>query len=140
MPWFNGGLFEDATALPLDDEDIDLLISVAKLDWAEIDPSILGTLFERGLDPDKRSQLGAHYTDREKIEMLIDPVIRRPLLAEWQEVRRRDRGGAGGTGPRGQAGAERGKGAAQALYHGFLERLRRSACSIRPAGRAISCI
>ena len=33
---------------------------------SEIDPSILGTLFERGLDPDKRSQLGAHYTDREK--------------------------------------------------------------------------
>ena len=25
--------------------------------------SIFGTLFERGLDPSKRSQLGAHYTD-----------------------------------------------------------------------------
>ena len=33
------------------------------LDWSEIDPSILGTLFERGLDPGKRAQLGAHYTD-----------------------------------------------------------------------------
>ena len=28
---------------------------------------ILGTLFERGLDPDKRAQFGAHYTDRDKI-------------------------------------------------------------------------
>jgi hypothetical protein len=27
----------------------------------------VGTLFERGLDPAKRSQLGAHYTDRDKI-------------------------------------------------------------------------
>jgi hypothetical protein len=87
VPWFDGGLFEDATALPLEVADIDHLISVAKLDWAEIDPSILGTLFERGLDPDKRSQLGAHYTDRAKIEMLIDPVIRRPLQAEWQAVK-----------------------------------------------------
>ena len=54
------------------------------MDWAEIDPSILGTLFERGLDPDKRSQLGAHYTDREKIMMIVDPVIVRPWLAEWE--------------------------------------------------------
>jgi hypothetical protein len=65
--WFNGGLFDDDTALPLDGADIALLSRVAALDWAEVDPSIFGTLFERGLDPDKRSQLGAHYTDRDKI-------------------------------------------------------------------------
>ena len=33
-------------------------------------------LFERGLDPDKRSQLGAHYTDRDKIMMIVGPVMR----------------------------------------------------------------
>ncbi|MGH7211039.1 MAG: type IIL restriction-modification enzyme MmeI, partial [Acetobacteraceae bacterium] len=87
VQWFNGGLFDDDTALPLDEDDCALLERVADLDWAEIDPSILGTLFERGLDPDKRSQLGAHYTDRDKIEMLIDPVIRRPLSAEWDRER-----------------------------------------------------
>ncbi len=80
VAWFNGGLFDDATALPLDADDISLLQRAAALDWAEIDPSILGTLFERGLDPDKRSQLGAHYTSREMIERLIEPVVRRPLL------------------------------------------------------------
>jgi hypothetical protein len=122
VPWFDGGLFDDATALPLERDDIDLLISVAKLDWAEIDPSILGTLFERGLDPDKRSQLGAHYTNREKIEMLIDPVIRRPLQAEWAEVKGRIETAltAPGTARRGRNGRD----AAQALYHGFLQRLR----------------
>jgi type II restriction/modification system DNA methylase subunit YeeA len=41
-------------------------------------------VFERGLDPDKRSQLGAHYTDRDKIMMIVEPVIIRPLLAEWE--------------------------------------------------------
>ena len=83
IPWFNGGLFDDNAALPLEEDDIALLQRVTALDWAEIDPSIFGTLFERGLDPDKRSQLGAHYTIWEKIEKLIDPVIRRPLVAEW---------------------------------------------------------
>ncbi len=62
--------------------DIDTVRSVAALDWSEIDPSILGTLFERGLDPDKRSQLGAHYTDRDKIMRIIEPVVIRPWLAE----------------------------------------------------------
>ena len=55
-------------------------------DWSQIDPSILGTLFERGLDPAKRSQLGAHYTDRAKIMMIVQPVIIDPLEAEWAEA------------------------------------------------------
>jgi len=63
VAWFNGGLFNDDAALPLDKDDIALTLGAAALDWAEIDPSILGTLFERGLDPGKRSQLGAHYTE-----------------------------------------------------------------------------
>ena len=48
--------------------------------------SIFGTLFERGLDPAKRSQLGAHYTDTATIERIIDPVLRRPLLQQWELV------------------------------------------------------
>lgn len=87
VAWFNGGLFEDSFALPLEAEDISLLQRAAALDWAEIDPSILGTLFERGLDPDKRSQLGAHYTSRDMIERIIDPVVRRPLMDEWAIVK-----------------------------------------------------
>jgi type II restriction/modification system DNA methylase subunit YeeA len=85
VAWFNGGLFNDDSALPLDGDDIAIALNAARLDWAEVDPSILGTLFERGLDPDKRSQLGAHYTDREKIMMIVDPVIVQPWLAEWEK-------------------------------------------------------
>jgi len=87
VEWFNGGLFDDDSALPLDRDDIDSLIAAAALDWSEVDPSILGTLFERGLDPDKRSQLGAHYTDRDKIMQIVEPVIQRPLTAEWEAIR-----------------------------------------------------
>jgi len=84
VAWFNGGLFDDNIALPLDREGIETALRAAALDWSEIDPSILGTLFERGLDPDKRSQLGAHYTDRDKIMRIVEPVIVRPLLGEWE--------------------------------------------------------
>ena len=87
VAWFNGGLFDDDSALPLERDEIDTALKAAALDWSEIDPSILGTLFERGLDPDKRSQLGAHYTDRDKIMRIVDPVIVRPLLAEWVSVK-----------------------------------------------------
>ncbi len=84
VDWFNGGLFEDDQALPLTTADVKDLLKAARRDWSAIDPSILGTLFERGLDPDKRSQLGAHYTDHAKIMMIVQPVIIDPLEAEWQ--------------------------------------------------------
>ena len=87
IPWFNGGLFDDDEALPLDAVDVRLVLKAALLYWGDIDPSILGTLFERGLDPSKRSQLGAHYTDREKIMMIVNPVIVEPLKTEWEKVR-----------------------------------------------------
>ncbi len=87
VDWFNGGLFDDDDAFALDNDDIALTLRAADLDWAEIDPSIFGTLFERGLDPSKRSQLGAHYTDREKILQIVEPVITRPWLAEWEATK-----------------------------------------------------
>ena len=83
VDWFNGGLFDDDTALPLEKPDIDAVLAASNLDWSEIDPSILGTLFERGLDPDKRAQLGAHYTDRDKIMLIVEPVVIRPWLVAW---------------------------------------------------------
>ena len=84
VAWFNGGLFDDGAVLPLETADIETVLAAANLDWSEIDPSILGTLFERGLDPGKRAQLGAHYTDRDKIMLLVEPVVIRPWLAAWE--------------------------------------------------------
>lgn len=86
IEWFNGGLFEDDHVLPVSADDIAQLLRAAGRDWSQIDPSILGTLFERGLDPAKRSQLGAHYTDRDKIMLIVRPVIIEPLEAEWAEA------------------------------------------------------
>ncbi|HXN88944.1 MAG TPA: DNA methyltransferase [Methylocella sp.] len=89
IAYFNGGLFDGQAALPLDEGDLGLLVTVGSMQWAEIDPSIFGTLFERFLDPAKRAQIGAHYTDAKKILQIVDPVVMRPLESEWAEVKGR---------------------------------------------------
>ncbi len=87
VPWFNGGLFQTIAVPVLDAMDVTELRNAAAKNWSAIDVSIFGTLFERGLDPGKRSQLGAHYTDPATIERIIDPVVRRPLLREWAGIK-----------------------------------------------------
>jgi type II restriction/modification system DNA methylase subunit YeeA len=141
VAWFNGGLFDDDNALPLGKEEIVLTLSAANLDWAEIDPSIFGTLFERGLDPDKRSQLGAHYTDRDKIMLIVEPVIIRPWRDEWERTKsviaehmasvaaaRERRPTKQSEARRVHAAARRaeeaGLRAARSAFQGYLERLR----------------
>jgi len=89
IPYFNGGLFETIAVPPLTTADVVQLLDAARMGWGEIEPAILGTLFERGLNPDMRSQLGAHYTDPATILKLIRPVIEAPLLAEWNQVKAR---------------------------------------------------
>jgi type II restriction/modification system DNA methylase subunit YeeA len=84
IPWFNGGLFKTVAVPALTTADLQPLRDAAALNWSAIDPSIFGTLFERGLDPSKRSQLGAHYTDPATIERIIGPVIRQPLIEKWE--------------------------------------------------------
>jgi len=84
---FDGGLFDDATVVPLDSDGLDVLAEVCGLDWSNLEPSIFGTLFERGLDPSKRSQLGAHYTSREDILLVVEPVLMAPLRRRWSEVK-----------------------------------------------------
>jgi len=85
---FNGGLFEDAEVIPLTPEEVNILVAVNEYDWASVEPSVFGTLFERTLDPGKRSQIGAHYTSREDILTLLEPVLMAPLRCEWEEVKR----------------------------------------------------
>ena len=116
VAWFNGSLFNDATTLPLERTDIETVLAASDLDWSEVDPSILGTLFERGLDPGKRAQLGAHYTDRDKIMLLVEPVVVRPLLAEWDAEKTEitaelERAEAARSPPRPHEAAERGRAA-----------------------------
>lgn len=85
--WFNGGLFETINPVPLEASEVNALLEAAQMDWSQIEPSIFGTLFERGLDPAARAQLGANYTDPETIRKIINPVIVAPLTREWEQIK-----------------------------------------------------
>ncbi len=83
---FNGGLFDRATALPVNPAQLALLIKASALQWRDVEPAIFGTLLERALDPAERHKLGAHYTPRAYVERLVLPTVIEPLRAEWGNV------------------------------------------------------
>ena len=120
VAWFNGGLFDDGAALPLERSDIETVLAASTLDRSEVDPSILGTLFKRGLGPGKRALHG-----REKILQLVEPVVVGPLFAEWErgkaaiaaELERAEA-------PRSGAARMKRRNDAERRYRAFLTRLR----------------
>ena len=83
---FNGGLFREATALPLSEAQLELLIQASSYNWREVEPAIFGTLLERALDTRQRHKLGAHYTPRAYVERLVNPTVIEPLRAEWRDI------------------------------------------------------
>ena len=83
---FNGGLFREATALPLSAMQLGLLIQASSYNWREVEPAIFGTLLERALDTRQRHKLGAHYTPRAYVERLVNPTVIEPLRAEWRDI------------------------------------------------------
>jgi len=83
---FNGGLFKDATAFPLTNVQLSLLIQAAERNWRQVEPAIFGTLLERALDKRQRHKLGAHYTPRAYVERLVNPTVIQPLREEWVSV------------------------------------------------------
>ncbi|WP_332880042.1 class I SAM-dependent DNA methyltransferase [Denitrificimonas caeni] len=84
---FNGGLFKGIDPIPLNVEQIQMLIDAAKADWRYVEPAIFGTLLERALDPRERHKLGAHYTPRAYVERLVMPTLIDPLREQWGDIR-----------------------------------------------------
>lgn len=142
VAWFNGGLFEDSRALPLEPGELALVREAARLDWADVDPTILGTLFERGLTPERRAALarevvrrdrkgrsrgavGVYYTPEAMILRLVEPVLTRPLRREWATARERIAALLDKARRAAPAGRDRARAQARAQYDGFLDGLRR---------------
>ncbi len=84
---FDGGLFDGQTeSLVIDTKAINSIRRADELDWSQVEPSVFGTMFERVFNPKKRTQLGMHYTSREDIEMLVEPVVMSPIRRKWEET------------------------------------------------------
>src|ERR1019366_4378376 len=101
---FNGHLFEDATVFDLNDDERRTLADASEADWQYVEPSIMGTLFARGLDPDQSAALGAQFTGRDDIVTIVEPVLMAPLRREWAALQasllsspKRGKGGPGRT-------------------------------------------
>ena len=86
LPRFNGKLFKKPDVLPLNRDQISLLIEASKADWTQVEPAIFGTLLERALVPAERHALGAHYTPRAYVERLVLPTVIEPLRESWRFV------------------------------------------------------
>ena len=124
VPWFNGGLFTAAQALPLELADLKQLQALASLDWSAIDPTIAGTLFVRSLDPALRAQLGAEYTDSETIMRLVNPVVLDPMRAEWAAIKTQIQAQLEkAQAAKSAAASTKARNVALELYQGFLHRL-----------------
>jgi len=131
VEWFNGGLFDGAPVIEFTRDELARVRNASRLDWSQVEPSILGTLFERGLDPAKRGQLGAHYTDAAKIEMVVEPVVMQPLRREFEAMQARVDELMAGRAPapltfegRRRANLPAWERDAEAAWRAYLERLR----------------
>ena len=114
---FNGGLFSEVLGLGLNAAEIGLLHRAARFDWADVDPSIFGTLLESALDPAERHRLGAHYTPRAFVERLLRPALEIPLREDW------DLAQAEAKSLLSEAPSEAEKAAARVVLHEFQTRL-----------------
>jgi len=85
--YFNGHLFEEATVFELTEAELRQLADAGEADWQFIQPSIMGTLFQRALDESQRAALGAQYTSETDIRDLVEPVLMAPLRREWAALK-----------------------------------------------------
>jgi MmeI, helicase spacer domain/MmeI, DNA-methyltransferase domain/MmeI, N-terminal domain len=124
IPRFDGGLYAEGGVVPLTSEELELLAETARLDWGSVEPTIFGTLFERSMDPGQRARLGAHYTSREDILTIVEPVLMAPLRREWEEVRKKAEAEVEKARTSSKDTARNAFRRAESLLLGFAERLR----------------
>jgi len=78
VPYFNGGLFIEATTLPLGDAQVNALTKAAEANWTYVDPHIFGSVFQGIMDDAERHASGAHYTAHDDIMRVVGPTIVEP--------------------------------------------------------------
>ncbi len=86
FPYVNGRLFTVAaehTVPAFTKQARKLLIELGTLVWREINPDIFGSMFQAIVTPDKRSDLGQHYTSVPNILKTIEPLFLDELKDEF---------------------------------------------------------
>ena len=78
IAYFNGGIFAEVDPIPLEPDEITLLLQAAAEKWSKVKPAIFGTLFEGSLGKAERHAWGAHFTSEADIQKVVLPTIIRP--------------------------------------------------------------
>jgi SAM-dependent methyltransferase len=78
VPYFNGGLFTEASTLPLGAQQVIALTKAAEANWSYVDPHIFGSVFQGIMDDAERHAQGAHYTAHDDIMRVVGPTIVEP--------------------------------------------------------------
>lgn len=87
LPYVNGGLFEEVTAVPtLDSRCRKQLLACASLNWRTINPDIFGSMLQAVVDIEKRGEMGMHYTSPTNIAKVLGPILLDELRAELEKA------------------------------------------------------
>ncbi|MZI94749.1 class I SAM-dependent DNA methyltransferase [Vibrio sp. CAIM 722] len=74
--YVNGGLFASHEWIPkFTDKARRMIIEAGYLEWDQINPDILGSMFQSVIEPEQRGRLGQHYTSVPNIMKVIQPLF-----------------------------------------------------------------
>jgi type II restriction/modification system DNA methylase subunit YeeA len=75
VEYFNGGLFKNIYPIELNQQELELLETIAKQDWSKVRPAIFGNIFEGTVNQKERHSYGIHYTSEADIMKIVRPTI-----------------------------------------------------------------
>lgn len=92
FPYVNGEVFSETLPTPaFTGRSRERLLDCCAFDWTAISPEVFGSLFQSIMSPDKRRELGAHYTSETNILKALRPLFLDALEAELEAARRNPR-------------------------------------------------
>ena len=88
FPYVNGGLFAHDVPVPVfSRKSRDAVLIAGHQDWSEINTDIFGNMFQACQDPEKREELGEHYTSVPNIMKVLNPLFLDALREEAENVK-----------------------------------------------------
>ncbi|HBC86185.1 MAG TPA: SAM-dependent methyltransferase [Lentisphaeria bacterium] len=86
--YINGKLFEEPLPLASFDSSMrNSFLECCYFNWSKISPAIFGSLFQSVMDPEKRRNIGAHYTSEKNILKVIKPLFLDELQSEFDGIK-----------------------------------------------------
>ena len=87
FPYVNGGLFSGSIEVPKFSKMArSYLLSIGRLDWAQINPDIFGSMIQAIAEDEERGELGMHYTSVPNILKVLNPLFLDDLRAKLTDA------------------------------------------------------